>query len=94
MIAKYTWKTIRDPIAMLSGMLGELIRETRNKAGLSQEKLAFMAGISRNYVSDLENDKSSPSLDMFFRLCDALKVSPTDLVAKLERKRKRRKRNK
>jgi len=34
-------------------MLGGILREAREKAGLSQEQLAFRAGVDRTYVSQL-----------------------------------------
>ena len=37
-------------------MLGEILRESRERAGLSQEQLAFQAGIDRTYISQLENN--------------------------------------
>ncbi|MBL9092992.1 MAG: helix-turn-helix transcriptional regulator, partial [Planctomycetaceae bacterium] len=50
-------------------MLGKELRKAREEAGLTQEKLAFEAEIDRSYVSLLENDKKSPTLDVLFRLC-------------------------
>ncbi len=38
--------------------LGQLIREARQKAGMTQEELASRSGTSRTYISRIENDKS------------------------------------
>jgi transcriptional regulator with XRE-family HTH domain len=36
---------------------GDELREPRERAGLTQEKLAFDADLDRTYISHLENDK-------------------------------------
>lgn len=47
---------------------------------MSQEKLAFESGLTRNYVSLLENGQMSPSLRSMFKLCATLNVSPADFM--------------
>lgn len=69
-------------------MFGDELRKAREAAGLTQEKLSFEAKLDRTYISMLENDKHSPSLDVLFRICDALGVSASDLIARVEKKRK------
>ena len=68
-------------------MLGEELRKARESAGLTQERLAFRAGLSRPYVSQLERDLKSPTLHALFRLCDALGLRASELVARVERAR-------
>jgi len=70
-------------------MLGDILRAAREKAGLSQEQVAFRAGVDRTYVSQLENDKKSPTVQMLFRLCAALNASPATVIARLERRLER-----
>lgn len=66
-------------------MLGEQLKKAREEAGLSQEKLAFEAEVDRSYVSMLENDKKSPTLDVLFRICDALTIPASELIARVEK---------
>jgi transcriptional regulator with XRE-family HTH domain len=47
--------------------------------------LAFEAGAHRMYVSLLERNQKSPTLSMLFRLCKAMGVSASKLVARVER---------
>jgi len=68
-------------------MFGLELKKAREAAGLSQEKLGFEAEIDRSYVSLLEHDKKSPTLDVLFRLCDALKISASEMIARVERTR-------
>jgi transcriptional regulator with XRE-family HTH domain len=64
--------------------VGDYLREARQAAGLTQEELAFKAQIHRTYVSLLERNKKSPTLDTFLRLTAALGVSAADIVRRLE----------
>ena len=48
-------------------MLGDEIRKARRKAGVTQEELAFRAGISRQYVSLLELGRKSPTVFVLLR---------------------------
>jgi transcriptional regulator with XRE-family HTH domain len=66
-------------------MLGEELRKARETAGLSQERLAFEAGVHRTYVSLLERGKKSPTVSVLFRICRALDISPSQLIANVER---------
>lgn len=68
-------------------MFGEELRKIREKAGKTQEELSFDAGLHRTYISQLEHDKKSPTLDVVFRLCDALNASAAKLIARIEKKR-------
>ena len=55
--------------------VGQRIREARKNKRLSQNELAEMAQISPSHMSDIENGKTSLSLDIFMRLTEALQVS-------------------
>jgi len=69
-------------------MVGKELRAVRQKAGMTQEELAFKAGVDRSYISLLENDRKSPTLDMLFRICDALDTRVSQMVARVENRRK------
>ena len=66
-------------------MLGEELRKFRLKAKLTQEEAAAQANISREYLSMLERNKKSPTLDMLFRICGPLGIRPSRLIAKVEK---------
>lgn len=69
-------------------MLGEEIRKARLHSGLTQEELAFKADISRNYVSLLELNQKSPTVDVLLRICAAMGVSAGKLITRVEQSRK------
>lgn len=64
--------------------LGLNLRRARRAAEMTQEQLAVAARVDRGYISDLENDKQSPTVAMLFRLCDALGVRASELLARVE----------
>ena len=61
-------------------LFGKKLRELRLKRGVSQEKLAEMADLHRNYVGVLERGNQSVSLVSLVKLAHALKVKPSDLI--------------
>ena len=65
-------------------MLGSEVRKAREAAGMSQETLGFEAGVHRTYISLLERDLKSPTLNVLFRICKALGISASELVARVE----------
>ncbi len=71
-------------------MLGEELRKARLAAGLTQEELSFRANTHRVYVSEIERGKKSPTVDALFRICDALGIRPSVILARVERSRSRK----
>ncbi|MFD4740639.1 helix-turn-helix transcriptional regulator [Streptomyces virginiae] len=61
-------------------VIGARLREARTVAGLSQERLAEMAGIDRKTVVRLEGGTSDARLTVWLRLARALGVSLAELV--------------
>jgi transcriptional regulator with XRE-family HTH domain len=66
-------------------MLGKELRDARERANLTQEQLSYEAGVDRTYISMLEHDKKSPTVEMLFRLCKPLGVSASELLARVEK---------
>ena len=64
----------------LPQILGRNVREARKRRGISQEELAFGAGVKRSYVSDLERGTRNPSVKAIARLATALGVEPASLL--------------
>jgi transcriptional regulator with XRE-family HTH domain len=69
--------------------IGLEIRRARRAAEMTQEQLAVAARVDRGYISDLENNKQSPTLAMLFRLCDALGCRASEIIARVEATRTR-----
>ena len=62
------------------------LRVLRKQKGLSQEELAFQAGINRNYVGQIEREEKSPTIDMIEKLSATLNIEPETLLAKAIRR--------
>lgn len=56
------------------------LRRVRVKRGLSQERLAFDAGIDRSYVGGLERQEKNPTVDLLDRLAKTLSVHVSELL--------------
>lgn len=52
--------------------LGERLRAKRHELGLAQDVVAASAGISQEYLSELEGGKKEPSLAVLRRLASTL----------------------
>lgn len=60
--------------------LGERIRELRTERELSQEALAFDAGLAVNSIATIEQGKANPSVAVLLVIARVLKVKLRDLV--------------
>jgi transcriptional regulator with XRE-family HTH domain len=56
------------------------LRRLRNAKGLSQDDLAYEAGISRSYLSQLEKGAFHASLKIIGRLAKALDAEPSEFL--------------
>ena len=65
--------------------LGDELRAARESAGLTQEALAAKAKMDRAYISEIERGKADPSVTSLIRLCQALGVRASTILARVER---------
>ncbi len=64
---------------------GTVMRRLRIERGLSQEELALRLDMSSHaHISRLESGKKQPTLDMVFRLADALGVEAWEIVKSMK----------
>lgn len=61
--------------------LGATIRRLRKEARLTIDELSARTGLSRAYISQIENAKASPSLQTVRRICTEFGVSPAILFS-------------
>lgn len=62
-------------------LLGRRINAARKDRGWTSEHLSEICNINATYLRQIESGAKTPSLQMFVSLCEALKVSPTYLLA-------------
>ncbi|NMH69675.1 helix-turn-helix transcriptional regulator [Bacillus sp. RO3] len=61
---------------------GKRIKHYRNLRGLTQEELGSkVGGVSKSFISKLENEKVDPSLEMLNKIASVLKVDVGDLLS-------------
>jgi transcriptional regulator with XRE-family HTH domain len=71
----------RSPDRAVLTVFGTRVRELRQRAGLSQEELAFRAGLHPTYVSSVERGQRNVSLLNISALADGLAVPLSELLA-------------
>lgn len=71
---------------------GERVRELRLERGLTQEKLADLAGMHFTAIGHIERASRSSTLETVLKLAKALQVQPRELIpdAKLTSRKPRR----
>jgi transcriptional regulator with XRE-family HTH domain len=73
----------RDPLII---GLGDAIRDLRAERQFSQEQLSLDSGVHRNYIGGIERAERRPTLATVARLATTLGVTPSELVARAERR--------
>lgn len=70
----------------LNEAFGEVVRQMRTKKRLSQEGLAALAGLHRNFVGMIERAETSASVDSVELIATALECRPSDLIRAAEKR--------
>lgn len=60
--------------------IGKRIRGERKRKAIKQKQLAKLSGISNTYLSDIENQRTIPSLVTYVKICRALGVDLNALI--------------
>lgn len=56
--------------------LGKRIASRRRVLNMTQEDVAEITGLSNNYISNIENNHSIPSIETLMKVCNALSTTP------------------
>lgn len=60
--------------------LGERLRKIRNEKGISLSEIAEKTGYTKSFISQVEKNKTSPSISSLFRIIDVLGVNPQEIL--------------
>jgi transcriptional regulator with XRE-family HTH domain len=72
---------MRKELTALQAIFGEILREYRTRADLSQEKLALESGLDRTFISLLERGLRQPTLCV---LAETLQSRASVMIAEVE----------
>lgn len=70
-------------------IFGGVLQRHRARVSLSQEELAFRAGVDRTFVSRLERGIRQPTITTLIGLAEALGIAASSLVQETEAEYKR-----
>ncbi len=56
-------------------LFGQIIKDARQAAGLTQDDLAEQSGVTTRYIMAIENENRQSSMKVLFKLIRALKIS-------------------
>ena len=69
-------------------ILGSVVRDYRKKGKLTLKMVAAKAGVSEGFLSQVENNVNSPSVETLMKICDAIGVNASDILNKVEKQEK------
>lgn len=63
-----------------SAKLGKNLKRIRTEKGITQGDIVRNLGVSRSFISNIENGKTNPTLSTLSKLAKALGVSSNELL--------------
>jgi transcriptional regulator with XRE-family HTH domain len=64
---------------------GAVLKQSRLKAGLSQEELALECDLDRTFISLMERGKRKPTINTIFTIASVLSIKPSQFVKEVEK---------
>ncbi|MBM6919841.1 helix-turn-helix transcriptional regulator [Phocea massiliensis] len=65
--------------------IGVVIKRFREKQRLSQEVLSGLANIDRSHLSKIELGLRSPTVNVLYKIADALNIKASDILIEAEK---------
>ena len=63
---------------MNEDFFAERLAKLRDQKNISAMKMSEMLGQNRNYINQIENKKSFPTMQVFFYICEYLGITPQE----------------
>jgi len=67
-----------------------ILRQERERKGLSMTRVAEMSGLSQGMISLVEHEERNPSLDTLLRICCAMEIDLSAVLIRSETAAKKR----
>jgi len=64
--------------------VGKRIDEAKKRKGYTTNKLAKIAGVSQSHLREIERGKKQPTVELLYRICNALDVNLSEFFAENE----------
>jgi transcriptional regulator with XRE-family HTH domain len=73
-----------QPTDLKAKAVGVVVRELRERAGHSQERLSGECGFDRTYISRVERGIINPTVIRLWKIADALKTPLSQIARRME----------
>jgi len=73
-----------QPTDLKAKAIGVVVRELRDQAGLSQERLSADCGFDRTYISRVERGIINPTVSRLWKIADALETPLSQIARRME----------
>jgi transcriptional regulator with XRE-family HTH domain len=73
-----------QPTDLKARAIGAVVRELREKAGHSQERLSGECGFDRTYISRVERGIINPTVSRLWKIAEVLKTPLSQLAKRME----------
>ncbi len=70
-----------EGVGRVSRVVGRNVRAMRSALKLSQEELAFRAGLDRTYISQIERGIGNPSILVMAKIAEALRAALSEVFS-------------
>ncbi len=67
-------------------LMGQIIKEERNKLNKSQRLLADEYGVEKSLLNRIENSSNEAKIISIFTICEMLGIKPSSLIKRIEEK--------
>lgn len=67
--------------------IGNKIKNLRRIKNLTQEELAERTDLSKGYISQIESEHASPSMETFLNIIEVLGTTPSDFLKTVKMKK-------
>ena len=84
--SRYGWGVPKDALReAIASNVARLLREEREKRGLSMNVVAQRSGLSHSIVSLIERDLRNPTLDTLLRIAEAIDVDLGEVITRAQK---------
>ena len=65
---------------MANKLFSRRLRQLRMEKGVDAKAMSFDLGMTKNYIYNIETERSYPSMTQFFSICEYFNIAPYDFL--------------